>query len=88
MRLIVLTGQVLIGLSRPFNFHLPPSQATPIVMIAGGSGIGPFKAFWEARALERNQSRNVLFLGVQSRQTFLYETEIRSHVENGTVKLG
>ena len=52
-------------------------------MFAAGSGIGPFKSFWEARAYESINSRNILFFSVQSRKYFLYENEIRRYVKGG-----
>lgn len=52
-------------------------------MFAQGSGIAPFRSFWEARVHERAQGRNILFLAVHSREKFLYEAEIRQEVERG-----
>ena len=51
-------------------------------MFAGGSGIAPFRGFWETRKHE-GCGRNILFFGVQTRETFLYETEIRKQVREG-----
>lgn len=76
---------VLIGLSQPLNFELPISHLSPIVMFAGGSGIAPFRGFWQARAAQ-SSGKNILFLGVQSREKLLYEDEIRNHVRNGDLE--
>ena len=35
---------VLVGVERPLNFALP-DPLCPIALFAGGSGIGPFRAF-------------------------------------------
>lgn len=56
-------------------------------MFAGGSGIAPFRGFWEARIGSGVIGRNILFLGVQSRQKFLYKHELRNHVTSGKLEL-
>jgi sulfite reductase alpha subunit-like flavoprotein len=55
-------------------------------MFAGGSGIAPFRGFWQARA-RAGIGRNILFLGVQSGQKFLYENELRALVKSGQLEL-
>jgi cytochrome b involved in lipid metabolism len=55
-------------------------------MFAGGAGIAPFRSFWEARAHREGCGRNLLFFGVQTRHTFLYEKEIRHQVRNGNLE--
>ena len=76
----------LIGLSRPLNFQLPPSTTVPVAMFAGGSGIAPFRGFWQSR-VRSGIGSNILFLGVQSRKRFVYETELRELVRNGELEL-
>lgn len=56
-------------------------------MFAGGSGIAPFRGFWQARIGSGVVGRNVLFLGVQSRQKFIYKRELREHVTSGKLEL-
>ncbi|CAE6432420.1 unnamed protein product [Rhizoctonia solani] len=79
--------EVLIGISRPLNFQLPISAAAPVAMFAGGSGIAPFRSFWQARIASGAIGRNVLFLGVQSRKKLLYKQELRQHVLTGQLEL-
>lgn len=54
-------------------------------MFAGGSGIAPFRGFWQARVAQRS-GRNIIFLGVQSREKLLYEGEIRDYVQQGKLE--
>jgi cytochrome b involved in lipid metabolism len=54
-------------------------------MFTGGSGIAPFRSFLQARSMRAN-GRNLLFFGVKTRQTFLYEKEIREFVRNGMLE--
>ncbi|KAI9009567.1 hypothetical protein BC832DRAFT_538662 [Gaertneriomyces semiglobifer] len=79
--------EILVGLSRPLNFQLPASKAAPILMFAGGSGIAPFRGFWQARCHEESVGRNVLFLGVQSREKLVYYDELVEHVRDGKLEL-
>jgi sulfite reductase alpha subunit-like flavoprotein len=76
----------LIGISRPLNFQLPTTMTGPIAMFGGGSGIAPFRGFWQARA-QSSAGRNILFLGVQSRQRLTYEHELREYVRSGHLEL-
>ncbi|KAF2021694.1 sulfite reductase flavo protein alpha-component [Aaosphaeria arxii CBS 175.79] len=77
---------VLIGVSRPIQFQLPPSSTVPVAMFAGGSGIAPFRGFWQARS-QTGIGRNIMFLGVQSREKFLHEAEMRGLVQQGVLEL-
>jgi sulfite reductase alpha subunit-like flavoprotein len=56
-------------------------------MFAGGSGIAPFRSFWQARMASGAVGRSVLFLGVQSRKKLLYKQELRQHVLAGQLEL-
>jgi hypothetical protein len=38
------------------GFHMPESVATPIIMIGVGSGIAPFRAFWQHRLAQMKVS--------------------------------
>jgi sulfite reductase alpha subunit-like flavoprotein len=78
--------ELLIGVSRPFAFQLPLDDASPCAFFAGGSGIAPFRSFWQARA-GRSVGRNILYLGVQSREKFCYERELREYVNNGILEV-
>jgi sulfite reductase alpha subunit-like flavoprotein len=78
--------ELLVGVSRPLAFQLPIGDAAPGAFFAGGSGIAPFRSFWQARA-GRSVGRNVLYLGVQSREKFCYEEEPRECVNAGFMKV-
>ncbi|RYP61762.1 hypothetical protein DL769_007568 [Monosporascus sp. CRB-8-3] len=77
---------ILIGVSRPVSFQLPLDGAAPCAFFAGGSGIAPFRSFWQARA-GRSIGRNILYLGVQSREKFCYEHELRELVAAGHMEI-
>ncbi len=78
--------EYLIGIARPLNFQLPATMTGPVAMFGGGSGIAPFRGFWQARA-QTSVGRNILFLGVQSRERLSYENELRDYVRSGHMEL-
>ncbi|KUJ15041.1 NADPH-ferrihemo protein reductase [Mollisia scopiformis] len=78
--------ELLIGVSRPLAFQLPIDDAAPCAYFAGGSGIAPFRSFFQARA-GRSVGKNILFLGVQSREKFCYEDELREYINAGFMEV-
>ncbi|KAJ2898070.1 sulfite reductase flavoprotein alpha-component [Zalerion maritima] len=78
---------VLVGVSRPLTFQLPIDGAAPCAYFAGGSGIAPFRSFWQARLASGAVGKNTLFLGVQSREKFCYEDELRQYVNSGLMEV-
>ncbi len=87
--LIETHEDILIGVSRPLNFQLPIDRAAPCAYFAGGSGIAPFRSFWQARLASSDNAagRDILYLGVQSRERFCYEQELRAHVDAGLMEV-
>lgn len=87
--LIETDEDILIGVSRPLNFQLPTDRAAPCAYFAGGSGIAPFRSFWQARLASHNNAagRDILYLGVQSREKFCYEQELREYVDAGLMEV-
>lgn len=84
--MIPIDEDILIGVSRPVAFSLPLNGAAPCAFFAGGSGIAPFRSFWQSR-VGRTVGRNILYLGVQSREKFCYEQELRQHVSEGQMEV-
>lgn len=78
--------ELLIGVSRPFQFQLPFDDTSPVAFFAGGSGIAPFRSFWQARC-GRAWGKTSLYLGVQSRDKFCYENELRQYVREGLMEV-
>ena len=87
--LIETDEDILIGVSRPLNFQLPIDRAAPCAYFAGGSGIAPFRSFWQARLASHTNAagRDLLYLGVQSREKFCYEEELREYVDAGLMEV-
>ena len=68
------------------HFRLPADRDRDIIMVGPGTGIAPFRAFLEQRALDGATGRNWLFFGEQHRATdFLYEDEFAAFQKKGVL---
>jgi sulfite reductase (NADPH) flavoprotein alpha-component len=68
------------------HFRLPKEGAQDIIMIGPGTGIAPFRAFLEQRAIEGVRGRNWLFFGEQHRASdFFYEDEFTAFQKKGVL---
>jgi sulfite reductase (NADPH) flavoprotein alpha-component len=68
------------------NFFLPENGDTPVIMIGPGTGIAPFRAFVEERAVLGHKGRNWLFFGDQHFNTdFLYQLEWQDYLRKGVL---
>lgn len=64
------------------SFRLPEDNSTPIILIGAGSGIAPFRSFWQQREAIANEigvdalGKCILFFGCRSKSVdHLYENE-------------
>jgi sulfite reductase (NADPH) flavoprotein alpha-component len=65
-------------------FRLPADNAVPIIMIAAGTGIAPFRAFMQQRDVEAASGANWLLFGNRNlREDFLYQLEWLRYREKG-----
>lgn len=76
--------QVKIFIEHNDNFRLPDDTYAPIIMIAAGTGIAPFRAFLQQRASQGATGKNWLFFGnPHFISDFLYQVEWQSYVKEG-----
>ena len=70
------------------NFRLPEDGNTPIIMVGPGTGIAPFRAFWQQRIADNAAGPMWLFFGNPYQATDnCYEDETAPLVESGKLKL-
>lgn len=77
------------------SFHLPPPSPTPtpIIMVGPGTGIAPFRGFWQERKLLQEQGggggiewgRMSLFFGCRVREMILYREELEALKGEGII---
>ena len=81
---------VLVGVERPLNFALP-DPLCPIALFAGGSGIGPFRAFIQKREEQAKQtgirSENWIFFGCRNEKSFLYRKDWEDVIKRNIIDL-
>ncbi|ORX61290.1 cytochrome P450 [Hesseltinella vesiculosa] len=72
------------------SFSLPTDPEVPIIMIAAGTGVSPFRGFMEERAVLKRQGKNVgdnvLFFGCRRQdQDFIYKEEWTKYKVQGVL---
>lgn len=82
-------GGKLFAHVRKSKFRLPTLATHPVIMIASGSGIAPFRGFLTERArlaaIGREVGKSLLFFGCRSSEDYLYQdelTEVQRQNEN------
>ena len=79
-------------LLRAPGFHMPSDLSRPIVMIGPGTGIAPFRGFWQQRKVvtpsdpigKSKLGRLTLFFGCQTKEMILYRSELEDLKKIGT----
>lgn len=70
------------------NFRLPEDGTTPIIMVGPGTGIAPFRAFWQQRIADGATGPMWLFFGNPYKSTdACYGEELAPLVESGKLRL-
>ncbi len=75
-----------VWIVHPPRFALPKDAATPVIMVAGGTGFAPFRGFLQERA-KAPGGRNILLLGLRDADSLLYREELESLAANGQLEL-
>ncbi|TVY28271.1 NADPH--cytochrome P450 reductase [Lachnellula hyalina] len=75
-------GSKLFAHIRKSKFKLPILPKTPVIMIASGSGVAPFRGFLTERArvghIGREVGQSHLFFGCRSPDDYLYRSELEA----------
>jgi len=75
---------------QPSAFALPAEAAAPVVMVAAGTGLAPFRGFLQERRLRLEAGaelgRAVLFFGcTRSEVDFICEEDLAAHLRDGSL---
>ena len=72
-------------------FHLPVNSSQPLIMIGAGSGIAPFRGFWQQwfNDFENGEElgKTVLYFGCRKPSMNLFDEEIKQMSNNRFVTL-
>uniref|UniRef100_C4TP54 Nitric oxide synthase 1 n=1 Tax=Ambigolimax valentianus TaxID=1338344 RepID=C4TP54_9EUPU len=72
------------------SFHMPEDKSLPIIMVGPGTGIAPFRSFWQERCIDlemyrdqKNWGEMVLYFGCRtSTQDNIYKQELDEYSAN------
>jgi sulfite reductase (NADPH) flavoprotein alpha-component len=79
-------GTAKIFLQPNKSFRVPSDDDVPMIMVGPGTGVAPFRAFLQERALRGATGRNWLFFGDQHRaHDFAYAEEISGWQQSGVL---
>lgn len=78
---------VSIIIQHPPRFSLPKSSRAPIIMLAGGTGLSPFRGFVAERLRQPGSADAWLFLSLRTRDDFIYGDELAPAVRSGRLHL-
>jgi sulfite reductase (NADPH) flavoprotein alpha-component len=71
-------GQILANIQKS-HFRLPADPATPVIMVGPGTGIAPFRAFLQERAVQKHPGKTWLFFGDQHEASdFLFGDQLQA----------
>jgi len=80
-------GKVRVFAEPNHRFHLPENPETPIIMIAAGTGVAPFRAFMQELETRGSTPDSWLIFGnPHLRSDFLYQKEWLQWRESGLLK--
>lgn len=84
-------AQVTVSV-KPSVMKLPTSAKTPLIMAGLGTGLAPFRAFVQYRAMQKARGEEIgsilLFLGSRhQREEYLYGEEWEAYVDAGVITL-
>ncbi|XP_057298420.1 nitric oxide synthase, inducible-like isoform X2 [Hydractinia symbiolongicarpus] len=69
------------------KFRLPKDDSAPVIMVGPGTGIAPFRSFWQQRDVEDKTSNMYLFFGCRnSKLDHIYEKEKLELVQKGVFR--
>ncbi|WP_103935122.1 diflavin oxidoreductase [Bryocella elongata] len=81
-------GTMPVFLHENNAFRLPENTDAPVIMIGPGTGIAPFRAFLEERAVTGQKGKNWVIFGEQrSVSDFLYKDEFEEWQQSGVLNL-
>jgi sulfite reductase (NADPH) flavoprotein alpha-component len=85
-------GTPIIASVKPSVMKLPTKDTAPLIMAGLGTGLAPFRAFIQYRAMQKAQGKEIgsilLYLGSRhQREEYLYGEEWEAYMDAGVITL-
>lgn len=76
---VPLESDVCVFVRSAPGFHLPTNPMLPIILVGPGTGVAPFRAFWQERTMMLKKKKKIgnmwLFFGCRTKDMELYREE-------------
>jgi len=73
-----------VFIEQNLRFRLPADSSRDLILLGAGTGIAPYRAFVQQRAVDGARGRHWLLFGARSlRDDFLYQAEWQEHLKRG-----
>jgi sulfite reductase alpha subunit-like flavoprotein len=79
------SASAVIEIESPPHFRLPDDGDRPVVMFAAGSGMAPFRGFWQERAATAD-GVNLLYFSTQTPDQFFLRDELEEYERRGKLR--
>jgi sulfite reductase (NADPH) flavoprotein alpha-component len=85
-------GSAIVASVKPSVMKLPAKDTAPLIMAGLGTGLAPFRAFVQYRAMQKAQGKEIgailLYLGSRhQREEYLYGEEWEAYLDAGVITL-
>lgn len=85
-------GSTIVASVKPSVMKLPAKDTAPLIMAGLGTGLAPFRAFVQYRAMQKAQGKQIgailLYLGSRhQREEYLYGEEWEAYLDAGVITL-
>ena len=71
-------------LHRAYSFYLPEDKSAPIMLVGPGTGIAPFRSFWQENISVKREGPTILYFGCRHPlKDNIYKGEMNEALQSG-----
>ena len=71
---------------RKADFHLPSDENIPVICIGAGTGVAPFRSFWQDVSMKLRKGKTAIYFGCRNAPEHLYFDEKEELLQKGVIQ--